>query len=437
MNFNSDYKGCYQFNKLFMKNLKLPLTVAMTTIVVAQFMVNCTKDEPAPSPLKIVSVATDGGTALNGSTQATDVPLNSSVIVVFDKEVDTTAVNLTNITLKANGADVPSVTTATGSTVTIKPKANMKTGTNETVSVASGFKAKDGAGSIANDFTFKTFGKASIVPPQSTNQLAYFSFSGDMVDEVGTHTPDPTDVRYLTYTTDRFGFAGLTGDFNGATSIVEIPNGNQFMLDNSLTISVWIKASSTKNGQFVLGLGARKGFLLELATDWSWVDFTTQYLQGGNFTESQDNKYLGDGLSNTNGGWQGCTFQASAPSGVGLTYFKDKWAHVVYTYDAATKLATTYINGAKMIQSDFNLWPVGDGVRTIVGVKYAGNMTGGGNKLALGFMQGSQNRIITDSWADPADIYSNHFKGQMDDLRIFKVALTAAEAAALYTAEKP
>jgi hypothetical protein len=421
-----------------MKKIKLPLAIALTTIIVSQLLVNCKKDVAAPSPLKIMTVTTDGGIVLNGASQGIDIPLNSSVIVLFDKEVDTADANLTNVALKANGIDVPSTITADGSTVTIKPNANMKTGTNQTISVASTFKAKDGAGTIAKDFTFKTFGNTSVIPPQVANQLSYFSFSGNMNDEVGTHTPEATDIRYLTYTTDRFGFAGLTGDFNGSTSIVEVPNGDQYMLDNSLTISVWIKANSTKDGQFVLGLAARKGFLLELATDWSWVDFTVQYLQAGDFTESQDNQYQGSGLNNTNGGWQGTTFQDTAPAGVGLTYFKDKWAHVVYTYDAATKVATTYINGAKVIQSDFNLWPdVVGGVRTITGVKYAGNLTGGGNKLALGFMQGSQNRIITDSWADPADIYSNHFKGQMDDLRIFKVALTSDEVATLYAAEKP
>lgn len=421
-----------------MKKLKLPATIILITIVVAQFMVNCKKDVAAPSPLKVMSVSTDGGIVLNGATQAIDVPLNSSVIVSFDKTVDTTTTNLSNVVLKANGIEIPSTITATGTTVSIKPNVNLKTGTNQTISVESTFKAKDGAGTIAKDFTFKTFGNTSVIPPQSVNQLTYFSFSGNMVDEVGAHTPEATDVRYLTYTTDRFGFAGLAGDFNGSTSIVEVPNADQFMLDNSLSISVWIKASSTKDGQYVLGLGARRGFQLELASDWSWVDFTVEYLQAADFAESQDNQFLGNGLNNTNGGWQGTIFQESAPSGVGITYFKDKWAHVVFTYDAATKVAATYINGALVIQSDFNLWPdVVGGVRTITGVKFKGNLTGGGNKLALGFIQGSQNRIITDSFADPADIYSNHFKGQMDDLRIFKVGLTADEVATLYNAEKP
>ena len=111
--------------------------------------------------------------------------------------------------------------------------------------------------------------------------------------------------------------------------------------------------------------------------------------------------------------------------------------HVVCIYEASTKLATMYINGEKVKQHDFNLWPVGDARRTVTGVKFAGNLTGGRNKLALGFIQASQNRIIPDGWADPTDPFNNHFTGQMDDVRIFKVALNGPEVTTLYTAEKP
>ena len=96
-----------------------------------------------------------------------------------------------------------------------------------------------------------------------------------------------------------------------------------------------------------------------------------------------------------------------------------------------------YLNGEKVKQHDFNLWPSGDAKRGATGVKFAGNLTGGGNKLALGFIQGSLNRIISDTWADPADPLNNHFKGVMDDVRLFKVALSASEVTTLYTAEKP
>ncbi|HEV8514115.1 MAG TPA: LamG-like jellyroll fold domain-containing protein [Cyclobacteriaceae bacterium] len=420
-----------------MKKIKLPITIVLTSIFVAGILENCTKEKAAPSPLIIVSVTTDAGVDLNSATQATNIPLNAFVIVAFDQPVDTTQANLSSISLSANGAVVPSKITVDGSTVTIKSKTNLTTGTVETVSVTSELKGTNGAGTTAADITFKTLGHTYVAPPQASNQLSYFSFSGNMNDEVGTHTPAAAAIKDLTFTTDRFGFAGLTGDFNGSTSLVEIPNGDQYLTNNSFTFSFWVKANSTKNGQFVLGLGAWYGFYMELAADWTWLRFTNQFTGAGNVTSTEDNFFYGNGVTGSNGGWQGWTFQSTVAGGVGATYFQDKWAHVVSTYDAATKLATIYINGEKVKQQDFNLWSENNLERTITGVKFAGNLTGGGNALALGFIQGSQNRIITDTWADPANLYSEHFQGQMDDIRIFKVALTATEVSTLYSAEKP
>lgn len=426
-------------NLMVMKKIKFFLSF-LVAIGLVSLLGNCTKEKDALSPLRIVSAATDLGVNLNGAANATSIPLNASVVIVFDKNVDTTLTNLNFISIKAEGVDVPTNKLVNGTTVTLKPTSNLTTGTNETVFISSSLKAMDGATSTATDFTFQTFGRTSVVPPQADNQLSYFSFSGDMRDEVGTHTPDTVDVRHLKFGEDRFGFAGMAGEFDGTTSIVEIPDGQQYMKDKDFTISVWIKASSTKNGHFVLGLAAWKGFHLELAGDWSSIKLTTQYAEAGGASDSEDNWFPGTGETNQNTGWQGWTFQKDVlphGGGVGTFYFKDKWAQIVCTYDATAKLATMYLNGEEVKQHDFNLWPDGDPKRTITGVKFAGNLAGGGNKLALGFLQGSQNRIITDSWADPSDLYSNHFKGLMDDVRIFKVALTASEVATLYAAEMP
>lgn len=282
--------------------------------------------------------------------------------------------------------------------------------------------------------------ETAYVPPQANNQLSYFNFNGNVDDKVGTHTPLEEDVRALTFADGRSGAAGQAGDFNGSSTIVEIPNAHMYMTHNNLTLSVWIKANSTKDGHFVLGLAGWKGFHLEIATDWSWIKFANQYAVADGLTDSEDNWFPGTGQTNMDTGWQGWTYHENVlphGGGVGTKYFKDKWAHVVCTYDAATKLATMYINGEKVKQHDFNLWPVDDPKKETTGVVFDGNLTGGGNELALGFIQGSENRIITEDWADPADIGSNHFKGLMDDLRIFKVALTAEEVSKLYSDEKP
>jgi hypothetical protein len=58
--------------------------------------------------------------------------------------------------------------------------------------------------------------------------------------------------------------------------------------------------------------------------------------------------------------------------------------------------------------------------------------------LAFGFIQGSENRTVTDDWANPIGTPdNNHFKGLMDDVRIFHAAFSAADVTTLYNAEKP
>jgi hypothetical protein len=42
-----------------------------------------------------------------------------------------------------------------------------------------------------------------------------------------------------------------------------------------------------------------------------------------------------------------------------------------------------------------------------------------------------------ETWGDPSYPFTYHYQGQMDDVRIFKVALTSEEVATLHAAEKP
>jgi len=416
-----------------MKKFRLILALVLATSVVV-FMESCNDDDP--DPLNVVSVKTDSGVDLQGNA-ATDVPLNASFVVTFDKEIDAASATSGTVGIKADGVDVPSSITVADAVVTLKPESEIKPGKNYTVAISSDLRASNGAPAPQTDFSFKSFGRANVDPPQSSNQLSYFSFSGNAKDEAGTHSPTSSDIKDLTYAADRFGAAGLAANFNGSTTMVEIPDADQYMGFKNLTVSFWMKVNGTKNGNFVLGLAATKGFYFELAADWSSAKFTSQYADANGLADSEDNTFNGTGIMKDNGGWQGWTFHKQVADGVGTTYFKDKWAHVVHTYDASTRLATLYINGEKVKQTDFDLWSSTDPKRTITGVKYAGNLTGGGNKLALGFIQGSQNRVVTEQWGDPAYPFTYHFQGQMDDVRIFKVALTEAEVTTLYTAEKP
>ena len=265
-----------------MKKVTLILLIGLVTVAAALFLDSCTKDTVAPSSLKLVSVKTDLGVALDGATAATGIPVNASVIATFDRAINISTATSSSIAIVLNGATVAGTVTASGTAVTLKPAADMPLGTVITISVAPTLKATDGGLATATEFTFKTFGRANVVPPQSNNQLSYFAFSGNMNDGVGTHTPVAADVKNLTFVTDRFGFAGLAGDFNGTTTIVEIPSGEQYIVNPDFTISFWIKATyvpTTPKGAFVLGLGAWKGFQFEIAGDWTWAKLASQYAE--------------------------------------------------------------------------------------------------------------------------------------------------------------
>jgi len=413
--------------------LVIPLFIGMLTI-----LLYCKKDDE-PSPLTLVSAATDLGVDLNSSTMATDIPVDASVIITFDKDIQVGSATAYSISLKEKEVNLVGEIIVEGAVVTIKTMEQLNMGTTYTVSITPELLAMDGAPAKASEFSFASYGHADAIPPQSDQQLSFFPFSGSMKDVTGIHSPTQGDIRNLTYSKDRFGFEGSAGEFNGSTSIVEIPMADQYMANRSMTMSVWIKADPSKDGHFIMGLAAWMGFHTEISPDWSSIRVVTQFAESGGKSDSEDISFSGTGLTKDNGGWQGCLFNKEVlpAGGVGDVYLKDKWVQLVYTYDANSQLNTLYLNGEKVVENDFGLWPVTDLKYTITGVRFAGNLTGGGNKLALGFIQGSQNRIITDGWADPDDQFSYHFKGLMDDLRIFKVALSPAEITALYNAEKP
>ena len=166
------------------------------------------------------------------------------------------------------------------------------------------------------------------------------------------------------------------------------------------------------------------------------MKLATQYSLANGTTDAEDTWWNGDGKTKDNGGWQGSTFNKNVSTvGVG-SFFMDKWAHVVCTYNAPTKVGSMYVNGEKVREFDFNLWPADAAKKNATGVKYAGNAAPG-NKFAIGFIQARDNRTITDSWANYADQANNHFKGSLDDIRIFHSALTQTEVTLMYNSEKP
>jgi hypothetical protein len=86
-----------------------------------------------------------------------------------------------------------------------------------------------------------------------------------------------------------------------------------------------------------------------------------------------------------------------------------------------------------MKTQDFNLY--GTPMSNATGLKFAGNATN--NAFVFGFIQDKVNPTITDSWADYNITTNNHFKGWLDDVRIFHKVLTSSEVTLMYNSEKP
>lgn len=406
--------------------------LAVLLVLVGLVTFEACKKTDDPSPITLVS-ATANTIDLNGAAAPTNVPAGATIKVTFSTNVDATTATTSNITLVRDydKFSVPITVSSAGAVVTIDPISDLNAGSIFILTLTTGLKSDKG---LALTEVIRNFTTEGLFAP--SDQIAYWNFENNTNDVIGTFNATASLTKDLTFVAGRNAAAGKAGSFNGTTTIVEIPGGEKLMANKDFAISFWVNANSTKEGHFVLGLAAWKGFQFEIAGgSWTALDkgvkLATQYDLGGIITDAEDTWWNAQP-----NGWQGSTFARDLSGAGGIaSYFKDKWAHVVCTYNSTTKVGSMYVNGLKVRAWDFNLWPNGDAKRGALGVKYAGNANG--NNLAFGFIQGSANRIITDSWADPSDPANNHFKGLLDDVRIFKRALTSGEVTLIYNSEKP
>ena len=271
-------------------------------------------------------------------------------------------------------------------------------------------------------------------------EIAYWNFENNTIDQVGGRTASAeVDFNYA----DSYNpTAGKAASFNGTSTIVEFPNGDELMNSHDFSLAFWVKASSLNHdgrGYFVFGLGAFYGFQFEIAADYSWCKLAASYEMADGSTASDDIYFAGDGKTKDNGGWQGWTYckDLTASGGV-AALLKDRWAHVVCVYNSSTKVGAMYINGELMKAQDFDLWPYGDSKTGAVGLKYGGQEPTVYDKFALGFIQSREGTLFKEyDWGNYDLPTSNHFEGLLDNLHIFHSALTNSQILALYNAEGP
>lgn len=413
---------------------KFVLFSLMTAMAVGSIVLNgCKKDDPKDLTLKTLVA---GDIDLNGATSPTTVPIEPVIVATFSTDIDPLTATADNITLTQDydNADIELTFVVSKNTLTITPAASLGNGALYKLIMKGGLKSTEGKFLTELSRTFTTIG--TFVP---AGAIAYWPFEDNSNDVVGDYSPAANGIVAISYTASRNANAGKAATFNGTTSIIEIPNGDQLMNTPDFTLSFWVKTNSTgiDHGHFVMGLGAYYGFQFEIFGAYDGAKFAIQYGYEDGTSGAEDMWFPALATDNTNGGWQGWDFAKSLTAEEMTALLKDTWLHVTYTYNGTAKKGTLYYNGEKMKSFDFNLWPDGDAKRTVTGMKYAGIEPDVVNELAFGFIQSRAGTLWdTEPWGGYDMPGANHFKGQLDDIRIFHKVLTPTEIQLMYDSEK-
>ena len=422
-------------------------------------LTGCDEDEPAALTIEsIEAVGTDIQTGnettkdLNAATAAEDVPTDAVITVMFSSEVDPNTVD-PNIALEDNNEnDVPVNASTNGAEVTVTPQEELRRGTQYTLIFESGLQSEDGGSLNATTRTFSTAGRSEVTPPQSANQQFYVNLNGNVEDEMNNY--EVANEAAVEYVEDRFGQVGSAVYFDGDETIIEYADGEN-LITPSFTLSMWINvdtvnhldANGNQASMFVFGIGNFNGIMMELH---SWADFNRMKF-GQSFLTENDNERAEDfTIWDLDGNLEefevnrGADFENLVPEGLaGLIV--DQWAHVVYVYDQAENKRYCYINGTLQRSTDFDQSNI-EGIPSIDRMAFTTNEQQDepedpefiSKRLALGFVHGSNSKMWAgEPWGSYEEPTANHYKGGMDDVRIFNVPLTAEEVGQLYNAESP
>ncbi len=432
-----------------MRTIKWILSLTLIGAMVALFSCNDDEEVGALEVVSIMATGTDLETGnettvdLNAAEAPTGVPVDPTITIVFNKNVDPATASSTTISLMAGDDEVSLDVTTSGTEVIITPSDELERGTEHTLSLSAGLAAQDGGNFFAITRTFRTGGRAEVVPPQAESQVAYWKFDGDATDEMGTYNADAEIA--VTYDEDRFGIVGSAATFDGDESIIEVPNASPLLDTDNFSISFWVRTNSEGHvnadgnpaGHFVFGLGAFFGIQYEISGNYESSKFAIAYETADGTQVSEDMWFPSNATDNTTGGWQGWTFAQSIPPEQMVILLKDNWLHVVYTYDAAEKVGSLYFNGELRKSFDFDLWPDGAPKQDVTGMTYRGSEPDVVDDLAFGFIQSREGTMWDDQpWGSYDLPTSNHFKGKLDDFRIWHAALTQEEVEQLYEDEQ-
>lgn len=228
-----------------------------------------------------------------------------------------------------------------------------------------------------------------LIIAQNTNSLVlHISMNGNAQDVSGNGNHGT--VNGATLTCDRCGRENSAYSFNGTSDYIEVLNSPSVDMSNStdFTVCFWMKMAMNPNPGGIPLSKNQYG-------SWSGYQFFTNNTNPGYCTSpGQVSFYTASG-----GGQDACSDNPVAipPGAQGCSI---GWNFIVGVYDAVTAQSYLYVNGVQQMD--------------IGGL--GGNLSNSVN-LTIG--------------THPA--YLQYFKGDLDDIRIYKRKLSPSEITALYT----
>ncbi len=421
-----------------MNTNKITVIIISAIVMIAVVLQSCGTDSE-PQDLNIESM-TAGGIDLNSATSPENVPVDASIQIVFNSNIKAETATSANVTLiqDFDNSNVPLQISVSGATLNIQPENNLGTGALYQLELKSGLLNQDDQSLANTTRSFKTEGTFS--PPGA---IAHWTFEDSADDILGNYNAS-AEID-ITYTARRNDEAGLAASFNGNTSIIEIPNADELINTSDFTFSFWVKTNSEGHvnengdpaGHFVIGLGAFWGIQYEIAANYESAKFAIQFETADGTAVGEDMWFPAEATDMNNGGWQGWDFAKSLSPEQMVGLLKDTWLHVTLTYNGSDRKAKLFYNGELMKSFDFNLWPEDAIQRTVTGMQYSGQEPEVVNDLAFGFIQSRGGTLWeNEPWGGYNFPGANHFKGQLDDIRIYHKVLTDSEILLMYESAK-
>ena len=411
-------------------------------------LTGCNEDEPGA--LTILSITGTGtnlttGSAitvdLNGATSVTDMPEDGVITVTFSKAVDATSATSTSLILNDGATDAATTVVVAGAVVTITPTKDLLRGTTYELSASGNIKASDGGIFVAGSISFKTAGRAAVVSPQTDKLVVFIDFDGDVTDKYN-HNILNSNVGFAT---DRLGNFGSSADFNGTTNYVGVEYAANLSNANT-TVSYWMKlpaseAYATHIGitQYVtFAIGGNNGTYHEFGR-FACCDHVFDYLKyyTNHVNSGSASALAGSSIEMKNEGNPSGDRVVEINNIPWLEQQTGQWVHIVTSWNAAARRKSFYINGVP--STVYELTASTEYALDAATIDVAGIEGDASNSKNLYIGSGLPywaTKIEGGITPFRAEV-PHAFKGQMDDFRMYSVALTNAEVLALYNAEKP